>query len=508
MKWRMEPVMEASNPRGEFRGRHAAVIMACCLTCGMPAAMILSTAGLFYPVIASDLDVPTAEISAWMSVSMLSSAFLSPFVGNLIARYSVRNFMLLGVFACGVAFVMFSLGNHPWVFWLGGGVAGFSLVTCLSLIPSVLLNRWFSKHVGLAIGVCTSFTGIGGVVFLALGQGLIDAYGWRVAYLAFACIAVAVCVPAVLFAVRERPSDCGLSPYGACEEVVDEPVASGGEQVVARGVDAAPVPTDSIGCALRRSSAQGRPGAHSGAMPWRRAAVRAGGGLWRRRAPVAGFAAGRHARASGPPGGMDAALRTPAFWLLVGSGLFMNLVSQVNGYFPLYVDWLDQQAAYGVMAGSYTTGAVLLGLSQVGNAAGKVTLGAAIDVSPGKALALLSACGALGVGCVWLAPSTPLMAFGGLVFGFFIAGGLVLLPMLVRRVFGSGEGFGTILSRVQVAPTAGSAIGNVAFPLMAESSLGFASMFAASLVCVVLVLLFSLLALRYRPGMEGPPAQA
>ena len=176
----------------------------------------------------------------------------------------------------------------------------------------------------------------------------------------------------------------------------------------------------------------------------------------------------------------------------------MNLVCQLNGYFPLYVDWLDERISYGMMAGSYTTGAVLLGLSQVGNAAGKIGLGAAIDLSPGKALALLAVCGGLGTLCMWLAPSTPLMALGGLLFGVFIAGGMVLLPMLVRTVFGSGEEYPLILSRVSVAPTFGSAVGNIAFPMLAESPAGFDAVFVITLISVALVLLTSILAIRPR----------
>ena len=204
-------------PEQGLTASHPGIVLACFLTCDIPSAMILSTAGLFYPLIASDLNVSTAQISAWMSVSMLASAFFSPIVGNLVARYNIRHFMLIGVLTAGLVLYIFSVGTEPWMFWLAGDIAGFSLVTCLALLPSVLVNRWFSKHVGLIIGLCTSFTGIGGVVFLAVGQGIIDAYGWRAAYLAFAIIAVVVCSPVVVLCVRDWPSDRGVQPFGVSE---------------------------------------------------------------------------------------------------------------------------------------------------------------------------------------------------------------------------------------------------------------------------------------------------
>jgi len=466
-----------SSPQG-LQVEHVSIVVACCLACGVPAAMILSTAGIFYPIIASDLHVSTAEISAWMSVSMLSSAFFSPIIGNLVSRYNVRNFMLLGIVLAGMTFALFSAGTAPWMFWVAGGFGGFSLVTCLGLLPSVLVNRWFCKNVGFIIGLCTSFTGIGGVVFLALGQGIIDAYGWRAAYLAFAVITVVVCLPAVALFVRDWPSDRGVRAFGEVEqdrvELLVEPTG------LSEGSGREPAVSPRLGKAHAQS------GGTRCSMPPKAGLPAVAGSR-------NGDVAGRGVPANGH-------LRTAAFWLLVGSGFFMNLVCQVNGYFPLYVDWLDKQAAYGVMAGSYTTGAVLLGLSQVGNAAGKIALGAAIDLSPGKALSLLAVCGGCGTACVWLAPTTPLVTVGGLLFGVFIAGGVVLLPMLVRTVFGSGEEYPVILSRVSVAPTAGSAVGNVAFPLIAESAAGFDAVFALTLASVALVLVFALAALAQRHG--------
>ena len=470
---------------GENRLRRIAIVFACCLTCGIPSAMILSTAGLFYPLISDDLGVPTAQISAWMSISMLTSAIISPLTGNLIARYNVRNFMLLGVLASALAFFIFSRGDEPWLFWIAGGITGYALVTCLSLIPTVLVNRWFSKHVGFLLGLCTSFTGIGGVVFLALGQGIIDAYGWRAAYMAFAVITLVVCMPTVFICVRDWPSEGASIPQ----------VAAGEAPAVGEAEASPPL------APARLDGGAGDPDAER-RLPGKRGALTAGaiagrGRLVRRRAASA---SGGAAASGGASAGVDARnlarrqMRTPAFWLLVGSGFFMNLVCQVNGYFPLYVNWIDEQAAYGLMAGSYTTGAMLLALSQVGNAAGKLGLGAAVDLSPGKALALLTACGVLGTGCVWLAPSTPLMALGGLLFGFFIAGGLVLLPMLVRGVFGSGDNYPLVFSRISVAPTAGSAVGNVLFPALAEGAGGFSAVFMLTLACVIAVLLLSIAA--------------
>ena len=70
--------------------------------------------------------------------------------------------------------------------------------------------------------------------------------------------------------------------------------------------------------------------------------------------------------------------------------------------------------------------------------------------------------------------------------------------MTCSGTFGSGEEYPLILSRVSVAPTFGSAVGNIAFPMLAESPAGFDAVFVITLISVALVLLTSILAIRPR----------
>lgn len=42
----------------------------------------------------------------------------------------------------------------------------------LSLSTPTIINRWFAKNVGLLVGICFAFTGVGGVIFIAVGQAV------------------------------------------------------------------------------------------------------------------------------------------------------------------------------------------------------------------------------------------------------------------------------------------------------------------------------------------------
>ena len=137
-----------------------------------------------------------------------------PFAGSIIARNDIRAVLSIAVLL--VSGSIFSMGffNAVWQFYIAGAVIGLGESVLLYLAVPTLINRWFKKKVGLFIGMCMAFTGIGGVIFNPLGDYLIQEYGWQVGYRAFGIIAVVMALPFTLFAIRNYPADKGLRPYG------------------------------------------------------------------------------------------------------------------------------------------------------------------------------------------------------------------------------------------------------------------------------------------------------
>lgn len=420
----------------KLHSRHIAIVACCCLTCLIPAGMLMNTPSIFYPVIADDLGVQTAEISAWMAICLLSAAVFQPVLGNIVNRVSMRLLMLGGSFTMVAVFLVFSAATEPWMFWAVAVFTGFPFAACLSVGPATLVNRWFNERVGLILGFCAASSAIGGVLFMLLGQALIESVGWRTAYLVYAGIIVVVCMPAIMLCIRDYPADCGLKPYGqASDEREDAGEAN-----------------------------------HPSAEP----------------AAAAADIAQRARRC----------MVSPAFLLLIVAGFLMNMVCQVNGYLPKYVYWIDDQAVLGVASVAFVSGVVLSSLAQAGSAAGKLILGAFSDFSVRNALILLCAGGAAGIACVWALPSTPLVVVGGFVYGFFLAAVLVLIPMLVREIFGAGDLYPVLYARVAIAPAIGGATANIVWPYLADNFGGFDIVFSIALVMTAVILICSLAALR------------
>lgn len=455
---------------------YARIIVCMCLVCGIPCAMLISCPGIFYPVISADLGVQTAEISAWSSLLMLSCAICSPICGSLVVRHDVRLLMIISVVIATLMFVGFSNSTQPWMFWILGFIGGFPATILLSISTSILINRWFKRHIGLLMGICTAFTGIGGVVFLQVGQMVIDASGWRAGYLVYGLITLVACIPLVLFCIRAYPEQVGLLPYGSAWAAAQEKNSQVAD--VESGARAAGAEVGSQAAGSQATSVE--PDSQAANVDPSSQAARAKLGAQATSVEV------------------SIGMKSAVFWIVIACGFLINFVCQIAGYLPQYVNWVNEQAALGLASTAFVTGATLASAAQAGNAIGKIGLGFFSDLSIRKAICVLTGCGAFGIILVWAFPSTFLMPIGGVIFGFFIAGVLVLLPMMVRRIFGEGKNYPIFYGRISVAPTLGGATANIAWPYLADNMGGFDTVFALALACIVVVLITALLAYSMR----------
>lgn len=84
----------------------------------------------------------------------------------------------------------------------------------------VLLNNWFKKHNGLALGIMVATGGIIGSILQPAAGNLITDVGWRNTYFILAGGVAAIVIPIILLTIRFAPKDKGLQPLGA-EEVTN-----------------------------------------------------------------------------------------------------------------------------------------------------------------------------------------------------------------------------------------------------------------------------------------------
>jgi MFS family permease len=157
------------------------------------------TFGVFLKPITEDLGLSRGAFSMALTVHAAIAAIALPIIGWLVDRWGARRIMLPGLFLYALATASYALIQASpllfifLIFALTGLVGGVQ-----SPIPyAVVIAEWFDQHRGLALGIGTAGVGLGVVVMPQVAALLIDAFGWRLAYVGLAVAVLLVAFPPV-----------------------------------------------------------------------------------------------------------------------------------------------------------------------------------------------------------------------------------------------------------------------------------------------------------------------
>lgn len=179
--------------------------------------MIASTYSIVAVPLAQEFEPSRMVLMLSMTVLAGACAVLSPLLGTLMDRISVRKLMVVGGICLAAGYAAISLATtFTQVLVIFGVLIAPANVLLGPVAATVLLSRWFAKRRGRAIGIAIAGISAGGFFFPMIIQGLLDAHEWRQAIQLLALVILAWTVPTALLVV-DRPSDRGLNPDGAAE---------------------------------------------------------------------------------------------------------------------------------------------------------------------------------------------------------------------------------------------------------------------------------------------------
>ena len=171
--------------------------------------------GLFIKPMGDDLGIGRAAFGWAQTARQGAGALSSPIVGPLLDRFGSRVMLPFAALTTGLA--MFGLANmqHAWHLVVLFSLIGFvGMSGPGALITSVPVLKWFVRDRGRAIAYTSLGIPVGAVLFVPLTQILIDAVGWRMAWVILAIIGVSVIVPLGAVFLRRQPEDMGMLPDG------------------------------------------------------------------------------------------------------------------------------------------------------------------------------------------------------------------------------------------------------------------------------------------------------
>ena len=184
-----------------------------------------------YSVIAGSFVAPVCEefgfdysiFSYYFTATLIGLAAALPFVGKLIPKVvgkvwlPVVELILLAAGA-GMAFY-----TEVWMFIAAGALIGVCFAFTTGVAMSDVIDQWFKKSGGLAIGLAWAVNSIYMLIMSPVITSVIEAAGWRTGYLVLAGVSAVLILPASILIIRYKPQDKGMLPYGYVEgETVTE----------------------------------------------------------------------------------------------------------------------------------------------------------------------------------------------------------------------------------------------------------------------------------------------
>lgn len=197
------------------------VLVGLVLMVGLAKGGIMTAGGLFLTPVTEDLGIGMGSLTLYFSISSIVTMLFLPIAGKLMAKYDIRILLVIAIVLQGGAFAMFGLMNSVWGWYLFSIPMAMGSVFTGQMAGPVLVNRWFKKHNGLAMGIIISSGGLFGAILQPAAGNLIASEGWRNTYMILGLGVMAIVIPVVLLTIRMAPKQKGLQPYGMDEMPID-----------------------------------------------------------------------------------------------------------------------------------------------------------------------------------------------------------------------------------------------------------------------------------------------
>lgn len=193
--------------------RHRQVLIAAAAGVGLSIAGIPTfVLSVFAGPMTRDLGWTLQQFQTGGLFIALGVLVAAPLGGWLLDRYGPRRVAMTGLlaFAAGIAGVS-RVGAEPWTFYLAILMLTLLAAGVLPTTWTRIVNGRFDRQRGIALGIALSGSGIFATFGPGLAQAVIDAAGWRMAWLALAALPACVALPLVWRFVRPAPAIDGAT---------------------------------------------------------------------------------------------------------------------------------------------------------------------------------------------------------------------------------------------------------------------------------------------------------
>jgi MFS family permease len=160
----------------------------------------------------AEFGVSRTEVMYGITWATGLGLLISPLVGTLADKWSIRGLMAIGAGVLGFGLILLSKSQNILHFSVV-----FAVFACVAnnllgpLTGSTVVARWFSASRGRALGIAAVGTSLGGMVIPYMVDLGITELGWREMLFYLGIAVVLLLLPYLLLVMRNFPTDKGLT---------------------------------------------------------------------------------------------------------------------------------------------------------------------------------------------------------------------------------------------------------------------------------------------------------
>jgi MFS family permease len=163
------------------------------------------TIGMFAPELSKAFGWSFAAMMGSIGVQSGVVMVSGPLAGFAVDRWGARRVAVVSLVLFGLCFMSLALSNGSLLlYYAQWGVMSVLGAGTLSATWTRVVNGWFDKNRGLALGLASTGTGLTGFLIKPFTAWIITDYGWRTAFVAVGLLPIVVGIPLILLFFHEK----------------------------------------------------------------------------------------------------------------------------------------------------------------------------------------------------------------------------------------------------------------------------------------------------------------
>lgn len=152
---------------------------------GFVAFGVMYSFGVFFTSMEAEFHASRTATSAFFAITGMLFYVFGSVTGRLSDRFGPRPVVSMGAVIMGAGLALTAAAPRMWAGYLTYGVGVGAGASCAYVPTLALVGGWFIRHRTTALGLAAAGTGCGTLLMPPVAAVLIQAHGWRTAYVLF-----------------------------------------------------------------------------------------------------------------------------------------------------------------------------------------------------------------------------------------------------------------------------------------------------------------------------------